>query len=371
MSGDYRLQQLRAAMRARGVSRVVAVSSSYHNFLDLNPVLVCTGFKSMGDSALIVNAEGGENLIVSPYWDAFRARSRSGLQDIAAVDDAVAYLLSKAVPAHVAGATALAGLRRLPTAQAGAIRKKFADAVDGDALLEAAGNSPDPSRLAAARRAVEVAEEGYRQLLPLLVPGSRECDIAARIYTEIKKLGADDNFMLLTSARHGRGITTASRKLLEAGDTVVIEITPSIDGQFVQLPRTAYVGVPPRHLRRDAELLLQVFEHGLALCRPGARVCDVARGMNEVLARAGYGDYCCPPYMRVRGHGMGNVSNAPGDVTVDNDSELKEGDVFVLHPEQYLPESGYLLLGEPIAITADGARVLTSRRCRLDAVEVA
>ena len=63
---------------------------------------------------------------------------------------------------------------------------------------------------------------------------------------------------------------------------------------------------------------------------------------------------------------MGNVSNAPGDITVNNHTILEEGMVFVIHPEQYLPDSGYLLIGEPVIMDADGATVLTSRPCMLD-----
>ena len=39
--------------------------------------------------------------------------------------------------------------------------------------------------------------------------------------------------------------------------------------------------------------------------------------------------------------------------------------LFMIHPNQYLPETGYLLCGEPVLITATGAEVLTSERSSL------
>ena len=30
--------------------------------------------------------------------------------------------------------------------------------------------------------------------------------------------------------------------------------------------------------------------------------------------------------------------------------------VFVMHPNQYIPESGYLMCGEPVVVTRRGAR---------------
>jgi len=49
-------------------------------------------------------------------------------------------------------------------------------------------------------------------------------------------------------------------------------------------------------------------------------------------------------------------------VSLDNDVLLKPGMVFMVHPNQYLPETGYLLCGEPVMIMPEGAQPLT-RAC--------
>ena len=38
---------------------------------------------------------------------------------------------------------------------------------------------------------------------------------------------------------------------------------------------------------------------------------------------------------------------------------------FMIHPNQHLPETGYLLCGEPVLLTAHGAEPLTQRRSAL------
>ena len=38
---------------------------------------------------------------------------------------------------------------------------------------------------------------------------------------------------------------------------------------------------------------------------------------------------------------------------------------FVIHPNQYLPETGYLLCGEPVLITANRTEILSERRATL------
>ena len=103
---------------------------------------------------------------------------------------------------------------------------------------------------------------------------------------------------------------------------------------------------------------------------PGASVRDVTEAMDGCFRGAGYGDYCRPPYMRVRGHGLGITSDLPGDLTADSDGKLEQGMIFVMHPNQYIPETGYLMCGEPVVITQDGARALSKRVAELDSVAV-
>ncbi len=43
--------------------------------------------------------------------------------------------------------------------------------------------------------------------------------------------------------------------------------------------------------------------------------------------------------------------------------------LFMIHPNQYLPETGYLLCGEPVLMTANGAEVLIAQKSALASVE--
>ena len=84
-----------------------------------------------------------------------------------------------------------------------------------------------------------------------------------------------------------------------------------------------------------------------------------AKAIDKVLSAEGYAEFCVPPHIRRRGHGLGHGSNAPGDVAPANETILQEDMVFVVHPNQYLPETGYLLCGEPVRVTATGVEIFT------------
>jgi len=106
-------------------------------------------------------------------------------------------------------------------------------------------------------------------------------------------------------------------------------------------------------------------EAGFAAALPGKPMSDVCRAINRVLEVEGYGEFCYPPHIRRRGHGLGFGSIEPGDVALDNDVVLEPDMLFMIHPNQYLPETGYLLCGEPAVMTAHGAAALTAQQATL------
>ena len=63
-------------------------------------------------------------------------------------------------------------------------------------------------------------------------------------------------------------------------------------------------------------------------------------------------------------------SVAPGDVANDNQTVLEEDMIFVVHPNQYLPETGYLMCGEPVRVTRNGFETLSRETAALGVVEV-
>ena len=92
---------------------------------------------------------------------------------------------------------------------------------------------------------------------------------------------------------------------------------------------------------------------------------DACAAIDDHLSAAGYAQYSRPPFIRRRGHGLGGGSFFPGDVAVDNKTILEPGMVFVLHPNQFLPETGYMMCGEPLLVTRDGVEILSRKHASL------
>jgi Xaa-Pro aminopeptidase len=369
---DTRLAATARYLEAEKLDGLVAVNFGQNSFLESHAVFVLAGVRPIGESAVLVDRAGGSTLIVTPAWDAERAAALSRTDKTIGTDD-----LPKALAATIA--TRRIDPRKVVTVGMSTLGQELARQIE--AALGGAARANDgyarelarirsPEELAASRKATEIAEQGYAHFLKCARPGMREFELAAELYCQMKRLGAEDNFLLLSASQHNLAVTAAGRRVLDVGDIILSEITPCYQGQFAQICRTTVIGEPARLLREKYAVLQEAMRRGQAAAVPGASVREVTNQMDDCFRAAGYGDYCRPPYMRVRGHGLGITSDSPGDLTVDSEARLEAGMVFVMHPNQYIPETGYLMCGEPVVVTPDGAKALSARPAELDSIAV-
>ncbi len=73
MTFDERLAAIRANMIEQKLDLLVAIHDGAHFIETPNPVLVLSGFKSLGPAAVVLRRDGETSLIVTPAWDAERA----------------------------------------------------------------------------------------------------------------------------------------------------------------------------------------------------------------------------------------------------------------------------------------------------------
>ncbi len=371
-TANRRLSAAAKHLADHGLDGLIAASNGLNNFLESNAVFVLSGLRPIGESAVVLDRDGRSTLIVTPAWDGERAAASSATDETIATDDLAATL------ARVAGRRGLAmertisvGLSLLGHGVVGRIAAALtALPMPADELARDLASVRTAEELKACEHAARIAERGYERLLEYARPGLHEFELAAELYCFMKKLGAEDNFLLLSASQHNHAVRAAGERVLDVGDIILAEITPCYRGQFAQICRTTMIGEPPPALRAKYAILQDAMREGLAAGCAGVRVAELTRAIDGVIRKSGYGDYCRPPFMRVRGHGLGITSDRPGDIVERNERVLESGMVFVMHPNQYLPESGYLMCGEPVVVMSDGARPLTARPAQLDVIAV-
>jgi Xaa-Pro dipeptidase len=370
-AGAQRIERIREAMREQGVEVLLAFGSGRHHFIGTNACWWLSGVRQLGRDAVVAIPLAGEpQLVVTPAWDSGRATRQSWLEQVTAVDDLAAEL-----PALLRrngwtkSSLGVAGVEDCSEAVHSAIAEVAPGAADLMSRLVEIGGQQDEYAISCVRSAVEIAEAGYARLLEIARPGVPEYELAAAVDTEMRSQGADDNFLLVSASQHNRAVHAPTERLLEFGDVILAEISPSVDGQFAQICRSAVIGPSDQRQRDCFGLLGEAFEAGLAACRPGVTVPELADVINRLVSERGYGRYTKPPYMRSRGHSMGLGPLVPQDISERSEVALAPGMTFVLHPNQYLPEAGYFLCGDQVLITEDGAEALSTPELYLHTIE--
>ena len=355
-----RLAKVQSAMAARGIGGVIAYYGAQHNMLRLDPILLLADYRTLGPTALLIPKSGAPSMIITPSWDLDRARASAGVNSLRTVEeselaDAIAQA-AKQLPTPVA----LIGQDVMPR---GFARQLFAalgqQPIDGGDIVKATAATRTALELERIVKAATIADAGFRCLQEVARPGMREYELAAEMDAAMQALGSEDNFGLMSAGAHNVAIRAVTDRKLEAGDVIVGEITPCYRGYFAQLCRTLILGEPSALQRDKYDLLLRAQAAGLNVAKSGLPSSGIAKAVNDVIGAAGYAEFCRQPYMRTRGHGLGLGGVVPYDVTEDSSPLLETNMTMVIHPNQYIPETGYMMLGDTVVIEPNGPRSLT------------
>jgi Xaa-Pro aminopeptidase len=351
---DNRLAKIRQAMPEKGLDTLLVYDSGRHNFLRMNYVAYLTDFISVGpETILLLSLDDAPLLFLSPAWDIPRALEETAVGDVRPFKDIWARLGTLGGKAGLIGREAMhAGLHEQIAAALDQTPVNAKDIVDNMARRKSA------FELERLRRAAAIADAGVKALHDEARPGLKEYELAAIVEYRMRYLGAEDNFGMVVAHSHNQALHPPTDRVVQPGDIIIGEITPCIGGLFVQICRTMVLGEPPPVVREKYAILQTAMALGMDAAQTGAPASAIAGVINGTLIDAGYEEYCRPPFMRVRGHGLGCGSSAPGNLEDGNQTELEEGMTFIIHPNQYLPETGYLTLGDTVAMTKSKAESL-------------
>jgi len=364
-----RLERVQGAMREQGVGSLVVYSSGQHNMLRMDQLFYLTDFRCIGPSVLLVPSSGPTRLLVTPVWELDRAREAAGVSEAKGVR---AEDLAEAIrqEAHeLPGPVALSGRDVISMGFAEELGiAGYADGesyADGELLIPSLAGTRTPVELERVTKSAHIADAGFQTLCDAARVGMREYELHAEVEAAMQAAGSEDNFGLMGAGAHNVAIRPATERRLEPGDLIIGEITPCYQGHFAQLCRTFILGEPSDLQRQKFDMLLEAQDKGFEAAKPGLPSSGIAKAVNGVISAAGYAEYCRQPYMRTRGHGLGFGGVVPYDVTEDSSPVLQENMTFVIHPNQYIPETGYMMLGDTVVIEANGPRCLTETPRRL------
>jgi Xaa-Pro dipeptidase len=363
---ELRLMRVQSAMRAAALDGLVVYYGGQHNMLRMDQIAYLTDYRTLGPAVLIVPRDGIPELVMSPVWDAERAEETKARMRVTAVTPDRVLQTAAAVAKTLHGRIGLSGRPVMPIAAYDEFSRAYGgELLDGETIITSVGATRTPGELERIEHAAKIADQGFEALRETVRVGMREYELAAEIEAVMHAAGAEDNFGLIAAGSHNVAIRPPTDRRLEEGDVIIGEITPCYRGYLAQLCRTYILGEPTDIQRSTYDMLLAALVDGKTAAKPGQPSAEIARAINGVIGAAGYEEYCKPPYMRTRGHGLGLGGVVPYDITDGASPKLECNMTMVIHPNQYVPETGYMMCGDTVVIEENGPRALTKTPLKL------
>jgi Xaa-Pro dipeptidase len=191
-------------------------------------------------------------------------------------------------------------------------------------------------------------------LLPKRYPEKRLAQCVPEIYEELGAEGCSFEPIIAYGPNAAESHHAPDRRVLNEGDSVVIDIGCRKDSYCSDMTRTVFY----RHASDDARavyaIVLEAQRRAIRLVRPGVRFCDIDAAARDHIAAAGY----AAQFTHRTGHSIGLDVHDYGDVSAVNTDPVQPGMVFSIEPSIKVPGAFGIRIEDLVLVTDDGCEVL-------------
>ena len=161
---------------------------------------------------------------------------------------------------------------------------------DAGGLVEAARRIKSEVEVDYIRRAGAMTSLGVQAAIDAIRPGVTENDVAAEAVSAMYRAGSE--FMsreptVTSGPRSGIAHTSFKRRVLETGDSVLLEMSACYNRYNAPLMRVVSIGDPSDQMKKWADACIAGLEGAIAAVKPGATAGDVELAVREAYQAAG------------------------------------------------------------------------------------
>ncbi len=220
--------------------------------------------------------------------------------------------------------------------------------VPAQKLVNSLRAAKDEEEIALMRKAQEITDRAFDEILKFIRPGMTEQEIAAKLQYDMLRFGAEKMSFdpIVVSGPNGslpHGVP--SSKQVQKGEFLTMDFGCKYGGYCSDMTRTVALGEPTEEMKKVYQIVLEAQLAGIA----------VTAAARKVIADAGYGDKFGHGY----GHSLGiEIHESPNANTRDN-TLLPVGAVVSAEPGIYLPGKFGVRIEDVTILREDGCEILT------------
>ncbi len=209
------------------------------------------------------------------------------------------------------------------------------------------------------RQAAALADEAFSYVLPKLVPGVTEKEIAMELEWYMRKNGASaPSFPIICASglRSAMPHGVATDKKLEKGDFVTMDFGCFFEGYASDMTRTVVLGQASDEQRKIYETVRKAQEEALSAISAGKSGKDIDALARTVIQNAGYGQY----FGHALGHGTGLEIHERPVLSPKSEDILAKDMLVTVEPGIYIENLGGVRIEDLVIVTEDGCENLTT-----------
>ncbi len=215
-----------------------------------------------------------------------------------------------------------------------------------------------PEEIEAIRRASEVAEAAFYEVLPMIRPGTTEHEVAVALEHRLRTRGSQRlpfDLIVASGPRSALPHGVASDRVIGAGEFVTVDFGAVVDGYHSDCTRTVVTAPATDRHREIYAIVLAAQKAALSGLRPGLTGREADALGRSVIAAAGYGD----AFGHGLGHGVGLAVHEGPTLSPREAAVLQPAAVVTVEPGIYLPGWGGVRIEDLVVLTDGGCENLT------------
>ena len=225
------------------------------------------------------------------------------------------------------------------------------------AEINAPRASKEPWEIEYMKKAQEITDRTFDDLLNVIHPGMTEKELCAELIYRLYKYGSEGpSFDPITvsgpntSLPHG----VPSERVLQYGDFVTMDFGCLYHGYCSDMTRTFFCKTADPKYAAIHDLVRSANEIAEGMIRPGIPLRELDIAAREHIASAGYGEY----FTHRLGHFIGQTEHEKGDVSAVTELVAKPGMIFSIEPGVYLPGQFGVRVEDLVLVTEEGCEIL-------------
>ena len=241
------------------------------------------------------------------------------------------------------------------------LRKEFPEVefVPVNNMFEKITTVKNENEIELTKKAVEITDRTFTELLNLIKPGLTEREVSAKISYFQKMFGADgDSFDAIVASGERSAFPHArpTDRKIGNNELLTLDFGCTVKGMKSDMTRTIGIGKVSDECRKIYDIVKEAQQRALDKVKAGITGKELDAYARDFITDKGYGDN----FGHGLGHGLGYDIHEKPSVNQRSEFVLEENNIITIEPGIYIEGAGGVRIEDDVIVKTDGCVVLNN-----------